>query len=137
MAHHCPAIIMGARGTAKSFNLPDIRSGVWEMISVLLVDEQSVVRRGLLMRLALEPDLKIVGAAKSSEEALVLARRTVPDVVVMDIEMPRSDGVQAIRQMRDLTPNGAVSCSRCEAVTRPGLGPCRLERWHSSRNWWS
>jgi len=78
------------------------------MIRVLLVDDQSVVRRGLLMRLALEPDLKVVGAARSSEEALMLARTTVPDVVVMDIEMPGIDGVQAIRQMRDLTPNGAV-----------------------------
>ena len=69
------------------------------MTSVLLVDEQSVVRRGLLMRLALEPDLKIVGAVKSSGEALMLARTTVPDVVVMDIEMPGIDGVQAIQQI--------------------------------------
>jgi len=78
------------------------------MIRVLLVDDQSVVRRGLLMRLALEPDLRVVGAARSSEEALVLARTAAPDVVVMDIEMQGADGIQAIRQMRDLTPNGAV-----------------------------
>ncbi|MCL7453140.1 MAG: response regulator transcription factor [Anaerolineae bacterium] len=78
------------------------------MIRVLLVDDRSVVRRGLLMRLALEPDLRVVGAAKSSEEAVMLARTTAPDVVVMDIEMPGVDGMQAIRQMRDLTPNGAV-----------------------------
>ena len=78
------------------------------MIRILLVDDQSVVRRGLLMRLALEPDLRVVGAARSSEEALVMARTAVPDVVVMDIEMQAADGIQAIRQMRDLTPNGAV-----------------------------
>jgi DNA-binding NarL/FixJ family response regulator len=78
------------------------------MIRILLVDDQSVVRRGLLMRLALEPDLRVVGAARSSEEALMMARTAVPDVVVMDIEMRAADGIQAIRQMRDLTPNGAV-----------------------------
>lgn len=78
------------------------------MIRVLLVDNRSVVRRGLLMRLALEPDLTVVGTAKSSEEALMLARTAVPDVVVMDIEMPGVDGIQAIRQMRDVMPNGAV-----------------------------
>jgi DNA-binding NarL/FixJ family response regulator len=78
------------------------------MIRVLLVDNRSVVRRGLLMRLALEPDLLVVGAAKCSQDALTLARTTLPDVVVMDIEMPGADGVQAIRQMRNLTANGAV-----------------------------
>ena len=78
------------------------------MIRVLLVDNRSVVRRGLLMRLALEPDLTVVGAAQSSTEALALARESAPDVVVMDIEMPGADGIQAIRQMRDLTTRGAV-----------------------------
>lgn len=78
------------------------------MIRVLLVDDQSVVRRGLRMRLALEPDLRVVGAARSSEEALRLARTTVPDIVVMDVDMPGMDGVQAIQQMRDLMPSCAV-----------------------------
>jgi len=78
------------------------------MIRVLLVDDRAVVRRGLLMRLALEPDLTVVGAAKNSEEAFTLARSAAPDVVVMDIAMPGVDGIQAIRQMRELTPNVAI-----------------------------
>ena len=78
------------------------------MIQVLLVDEQAVVRQGLRMRLALEPDLKVVGVAKSSEEALALARTMTPDVIVMDVDMPGVDGFEAIRQMRDALPGAAV-----------------------------
>jgi DNA-binding NarL/FixJ family response regulator len=78
------------------------------MIRVLLVDEQAVVRQGLRMRLALEPDLELVGEAKSSEEALLLARTIAPDVVVMDVDMRGVDGFQAIRQIQDLLPKSAV-----------------------------
>jgi len=78
------------------------------MIRVLLVDEQAVVRQGLQMRLALEPDLEVVGVAKSGEEALALARTITPDVVVMDVDMPGVDGFEAIRQVREALPGVAV-----------------------------
>ena len=103
----CP-IIMGMHGLAKFDDLPGVGTGICVMIQVLLVDEQAVVRQGLRMRLALEPDLEIVGAARSSEEALGMARTITPDVVVMDIDMPGVDGFQAIRQMRDAMPGAAV-----------------------------
>ncbi len=78
------------------------------MVTVLLVDGWHVVRRGLLMRFALEPDIRIVGAAKNSEEALLLAHETIPDIVVIDVETPGVDGFQVVRQMRDLVPNCTV-----------------------------
>jgi len=60
------------------------------------------------MRLAVEPDLSVIGAVRNSREALLLAQSVVPDVVVMDIEMPIADGIQAIRQIQDLLPSCAV-----------------------------
>jgi DNA-binding NarL/FixJ family response regulator len=82
--------------------------GIAQVIRVLLVDDESVVRRGLRMRLALEPDLEVVGAAGNSAEALLLARTATPDVVVMDVKVQDGDGVKAIRQMRALVPDCAV-----------------------------
>jgi DNA-binding NarL/FixJ family response regulator len=65
------------------------------MIKVLLVDDQASVRMGLRMRLALEPDLEVVGEAEDGVQALVLAQNLCPDVVVMDVAMPNMDGVAA------------------------------------------
>ena len=65
------------------------------MIKVMLVDDEAAVRQGLRMRLELEPDLVIVGEASDGPEALDLAQRLAPDVVVIDVEMPEMDGVAA------------------------------------------
>ncbi len=65
------------------------------MISILLVDDQPVVRQGLRMRLALEPDVEVVGEAGDGERAVYLAGMLHPTVVVMDIEMPGMDGLVA------------------------------------------
>lgn len=70
------------------------------MITLILVDDQPSVRRGLAMRLALEPDLSVVGEAENGEAALALARALAPDVVVMDVEMPRMDGLAAAQAVR-------------------------------------
>lgn len=74
------------------------------MITVLLVDDQPAVRQGLAMRLALEPDVQVIGAAASGAEALTLAARLQPDVVLMDVEMPDLDGIATTRQMRRELP---------------------------------
>jgi YesN/AraC family two-component response regulator len=58
------------------------------MIRLLLVDDQPAVRRGLGMRLHMEPDIEIVGEAGTGREALRLAQELAPDVVLMDVEMP-------------------------------------------------
>jgi two-component system NarL family response regulator len=77
-------------------------------IRLLLVDDQPAVRRGLKMRIALEPDLEVVGTAGDATEAIPLARTLRPDVVLMDIEMPGMGGISAIAALRRVVPHSAV-----------------------------
>ena len=71
------------------------------MIRVLLVDDQALVRGGLAMIVDAQPDMVVVGEAADGAEALDLARRTSPDVVLMDIRMPGVDGIEATRRLVD------------------------------------
>ena len=66
-------------------------------IRVLLADDEAMIRAGLRLLIDNEPDLTVVGEAVDGAEAVVLAVRTAPDVVLMDIRMPRMDGVAATR----------------------------------------
>lgn len=70
-------------------------------IRVLLVDDQPMLRTGFRMVLSTEPDLDIVGEAADGIEGVELARRLSPDVVLMDIRMPRMDGVAATQAITD------------------------------------
>jgi DNA-binding NarL/FixJ family response regulator len=70
-------------------------------LRVLIADDQAMVRAGFRMILEAESDIEVVGEAKDGEEALAAARRMRPDVVVMDIRMPRLDGVAATRRLLD------------------------------------
>jgi DNA-binding NarL/FixJ family response regulator len=78
------------------------------MITILLVDDQSIVRQGLRMKLALEPDVFVVGETASGEEALALATHLQPDVVLMDIELPLMDGIVTTAKLRAVAPGCAV-----------------------------
>ncbi len=69
------------------------------MIRVLLADDQDMVRAGFRLILSTEPDIEVVGEAKDGEEAVAAARRLQPDVVLMDIRMPRLDGISATRRL--------------------------------------
>jgi DNA-binding NarL/FixJ family response regulator len=69
------------------------------VIRVLLCDDQDLVRAGLRMLLAGAPDTEVVGEAADGQAAVDLARELAPDVVVMDIRMPRLDGVEATRRI--------------------------------------
>ena len=68
-------------------------------IRVLIVDDQALVRTGLRMILEAEPEIEVAGEAADGEEAIDLVRRHRPDVVLMDVRMPRMDGVEATRRL--------------------------------------
>ena len=78
------------------------------MIRVLLVDDQPAVRRGLGIRLHLEPDIQIVGEASTGREALSKVQALTPDVVLMDVEMPEMNGIEATAALRAAASTSAV-----------------------------
>jgi DNA-binding NarL/FixJ family response regulator len=74
-------------------------TGEAEPVRVLLADDQDLVRGGFRMILTAQPDLDVVGEARDGEEAVALAASTHPDVVLMDVQMPRLDGLAATRRI--------------------------------------
>jgi len=77
-------------------------------ITVLLVDDHSLVRRGFRRMLEDEPDMDIVGEAGNGEEAVKLARELRPKVVVMDCALPGMNGLQATRQILEEAPDASI-----------------------------
>ena len=79
-----------------------------EKISILLVDDHAVVRQGLRSFLDLQDDIEIVGEAQDGEEAVALVQEKVPDVVLMDLIMPKMDGIEATRAIGRSSPGTKV-----------------------------
>lgn len=75
---------------------------------VMLVDDHAVVRQGLLTFLDLQEDITVVGEAKDGVEALRLAPELEPDVVLMDLIMPRMDGIETVRRLKALRPHTQI-----------------------------
>lgn len=79
-----------------------------ETIRILLADDHPVVRDGLAAMLTTQPDFEVVGEAGNGAEAVAEAARLRPDVVLMDLEMPVLDGIEAIRRLRAADPTVQV-----------------------------
>lgn len=79
-----------------------------EKIRVLIVDDHVIVREGLGAIVATQPDMALVGRAVDGVEAVSLAQTLHPDVILMDLVMPRMDGVQAIRAIQQTTPQARI-----------------------------
>jgi DNA-binding NarL/FixJ family response regulator len=79
-----------------------------EIIRVAVVDDQRLFARGLSGLVELLPSVEVVGVAYNGEEAITLCRKEEPDVVLMDISMPKMDGISATREIKALLPRTAV-----------------------------
>ncbi len=77
-------------------------------ITILIVDDHEIIRRGLKMRLAIEPDFAVIGEAASGQDALEQAKLLKPDIVLMDVNMPYMDGITATHRMNLVSPNSAI-----------------------------
>jgi len=82
--------------------------GDLERIKVLIADDHALVRDGTRRILEAERDIEVVGEAGDGEEAVALASTLKPDVAIIDIDMPRLDGIEATRQVKALRPETAI-----------------------------
>jgi len=78
------------------------------MIKVLVVDDEAIVRQGIVSLLSLEADLQIVGQAQNGARAIELAKELNPEVILMDVRMPVCDGIQALQQILKDNPTTKV-----------------------------
>ena len=74
-------------------------------MKILLCDDQAVIRDGMEMLLQLEKDFQMVGSAQDGFEAVELAAKTQPDLILMDLKMPGMNGIEATREIRKKFPN--------------------------------
>ncbi|MFF9914643.1 response regulator [Streptomyces sp. NPDC013457] len=87
---------------------PEDRYGDRKVARVIVADDQSMVREGIVLVLGLLPGIEVVGAARDGEEAVALTAELAPDVVLMDLRMPRCDGVEATRRIRAEHPGTEI-----------------------------
>jgi DNA-binding NarL/FixJ family response regulator len=77
-------------------------------IRVVLVDDHALVREGLRLLLQTAPDISVIGEAENGAAGLALAKRVLPDVVVLDLDMPSSDGSSSLRELQKVLPSARV-----------------------------
>lgn len=79
-----------------------------ETLRVLIVDDHALFRRGLFMVLEQEPDIEVVGEASDGAEAVNKSQELMPDVVLMDVRMPKRSGIEAAGEIKDLLPHAKI-----------------------------
>jgi NarL family two-component system response regulator LiaR len=79
-----------------------------DAITVMIVDDHEMVRRGACSYLEAQPDISVVAQAGSGEEAVTLAQEFIPDVVLMDLVMPGMDGVETTRRVKNISPRTQI-----------------------------
>jgi DNA-binding NarL/FixJ family response regulator len=79
-----------------------------ERLRVMVVDDHALFRRGLEMVLSSEPDIELVGEASDGAEAIVRAQEVMPDVVLMDVRMPKRSGIEAAGEIKQLLPHAKI-----------------------------
>jgi NarL family two-component system response regulator LiaR len=77
-------------------------------IRVLVVEDQSIVREGMVAILSLQPDIEVVGEAEDGIEAVQMARKARPDVTLLDMVMPRQDGLTTIPRLKEIVPAAKI-----------------------------
>ena len=77
-------------------------------IRIVVVDDESVVREGVVSILSLQPDMKVVGQGENGVKAVELARQMKPDVVLLDMVMPKQNGLEAIPQIKGVSPESHI-----------------------------
>ncbi len=77
-------------------------------IRILVVDDESVVRDGVVAILSFQTDMKVVGEAEDGLKALDLAKQTKPDVVLLDMHMPKLNGLEAIPKLKEVSPKSRI-----------------------------
>jgi NarL family two-component system response regulator LiaR len=77
-------------------------------IRILVVDDESVVRDGVVAILSFQTDMKVVGEAEDGLKALELAKQTKPDVVLLDMHMPKLNGLEAIPKLKEVSPKSRI-----------------------------
>ena len=92
------------------------------VIRVVIADDHAVVRHGLAQLLSTFPDVELVGEAADGEVAVVMCAEHRPDVVLMDLEMPSLDGIEATKRIKPTSQTWPSSSSR---RSRTGTGSCR------------
>jgi DNA-binding NarL/FixJ family response regulator len=78
------------------------------VIRIVVIDDHPIVRQGLIAALEDEPDFEVVGGASSAEEALALVKQLEPELVLLDLELPGIDGVEAIPRLIEASPSSRV-----------------------------
>ena len=99
---------MSSRLPKISRSAPQDTGADRKKVRILVVDDESVLREGVSAILSLQSDMEVVGEAQDGQQAVQLARKTQPDVILLDLVMPRQDGLTTIPILKELLPETRI-----------------------------